>query len=155
MTRTARSRDTTESGRTVAPAGTGGTLVDSNVLLDIITNDAEWSTWSAEALAAAARRGPLVINPVIYSEVSIGFTRIEDLDEAVPAEFYRRDELPWAAGFLAGKALAAYRRRGGVRATPLPDFYIGAHAAIAGLSLLTRDAAPYRIYFPTVDLIRP
>jgi len=131
------------------------TLVDSNVLLDVLTDDPEWSTWSANALADAFDSGDVVINPVIYAEVSVGFDRIEDLDAALPAPQFAREALPYPAGFLAGKAFLAYRRRGGSRPTPLPDFYIGAHAAVARRRLLTRDARRYRTYFPRVDLIAP
>jgi predicted nucleic acid-binding protein len=132
-----------------------GTLVDSNVLLDIFTEDTEWLDWSAAMLEEAAHAGPLFINAIVYAEVSVRFTRIEDLDEALPREYYRRAELPWAAGFLAGQAYAKYRRGGGARRAPLPDFYIGAHAAIAGLALLTRDAQRYRAYFPSLRLVAP
>jgi predicted nucleic acid-binding protein len=132
-----------------------GTLVDSNVLLDVATEDDEWFDWSAAALAAAADRGPLFINPVIYAEVSAGFERIEDLDEVLPAEYFRRVPLPWEGAFLAGRCFVKYRRRGGTRRSPMPDFYIGAHAALAGLTLLTRDARRYRAYFPTLRLIAP
>ena len=132
-----------------------GTLVDANVLLDVLTEDAGWFEWSAEMLGEASHRGPLFINPIVYAEVCGGFTRIEDVDEALPREYYRRAELPWAAGFLASRAYLTYRRGGGVRRSPLPDFYIGAHAAIAGLDLLTRDARRYRQYFPTVKVIAP
>ena len=131
------------------------TLVDANVLIDVLTEDEEWCDWSAAMLEQSAHQGALVINPIIYAEVSLGFTRIEDLDEALPSRYYRRAELPWAAGFLAAKAFFQYRRAGGVRRAPLPDFYIGAHAAIAGLTLLTRDAKRYRTYFPTVRLLAP
>ena len=130
-------------------------LVDSNVLLDIATNDARWFEWSSLALEEAANDAPLVINPLVYAEVSIGFRRIEDLELAIPSSLFRRDALPYEAAFLAGRAFLQYRRRGGARATPLPDFYIGAHAAVAGFRLLTRDAARYRTYFPTVALIAP
>jgi hypothetical protein len=130
-------------------------LVDSNVLLDVATGDPVWSAWSAEALEHAANQAPLIINPLIYSEVSIAFLRIEELDTALPAELYRRESLPWEAAFLAGKAFLQYRKRGGARLLPLPDFYIGAHAAVRGYRLLTRDAARYRSYFPTVDLVTP
>lgn len=132
-----------------------GVLVDSNVLLDIATNDANWADWSAHALAECADRTALIINPIVYAEVSIGFSSIEALDAALPSASYEREALPWEAGFLAGKSYLAYRRRGGQRATPLPDFYIGAHAAIAGLALLTRDVARYRTYFPKVELLGP
>ena len=130
-------------------------LVDSNVLLDILTEDSRWFEWSSNALTDAAEEATLVINPIIFAEVSIGFVRIEELEEALPASHYRRDGLPWEAGFLAGKCFVAYRRRGGTRATPLPDFYIGAHAAVAGMDLLTRDAARYKTYFPRLRLISP
>ena len=131
------------------------TLVDSNVILDILTEDPEWLEWSASALQQQADRSILVINPLVYAEVSIRFERIEELDEAMPPTFFRRDPLPWEAAFLAGKSFLAYRRRGGARHAPLPDFYIGAHAAVAGMSLLTRDASRYRSYFPSLQVIAP
>lgn len=130
-------------------------LVDSNVILDVATQDPEWGEWSADALARAADHGILVINPIIFAEVSVGFDRVEDLEEALPAEMYRRDPLPYEAAFLAGKSFLAYRRRGGRRSAPLPDFYIGAHAAVAGHQLLTRDASRYKTYFPRLVLIAP
>lgn len=130
-------------------------LVDSNVLLDIATNDPTWSEWSSRALEFAANEAPLAINPLIYAEVSIGFRRIEDVETAIPAALFRREALPYEAAFLAGKAFVRYRRRGGKRGAPLPDFYIGAHAAVAGFRLLTRDARRYRTYFPTVELLAP
>ncbi len=136
----------------------GGTLVDSNVLLDVFTEDEEWPDWSAAMLEQAAAAGPLFINPIIYAEISVRFERIEAPDEAIPLSYCRRLPLPWAAGFLAGRAYQQYqqyRRGGGVRRAPMPDFYIGAHAALAGLDLLTRDAGRYREYFPTVRLIAP
>jgi predicted nucleic acid-binding protein len=131
------------------------TLVDSNVLLDIATSDPEWAAWSEAALSNAANSGSLVINPLVYAEVSVGFATIEDLDDALPTDLYTRAPLPYEAGFLAGKAFLAYRRRGGTKSTPLPDFYIGAHAAISGYRLLTRDGQRYRTYFPTIELIAP
>lgn len=130
-------------------------LVDSNILLDIATEDPNWAVWSSASLERLAEEAALVINPLIYAEVSIGFERIEDLEQALPSTLFRRDALPYEAGFLAGKCFLDYRRRGGGRRAPLPDFYIGAHAAIAGLRLLTRDAARFRTYFPTVELIAP
>jgi predicted nucleic acid-binding protein len=130
-------------------------LVDSNVLLDILTADPEWSDWSAARLDECAARGELCINPIIYSEVSVGFERIEQLDEALPASVFTRLDLPWQAGFLAGKAFLDYRRARGSRTGALPDFYIGAHAAIEGLALLTRDARRYRTYYPSLELICP
>lgn len=132
-----------------------GILVDSNVLLDVLTEDPTWLDWSADALARSAEREPLIINPIIYAEVSVGFARIEELDAALPSAFFRRDPLPWEAGFLAGKCFRRYRRAGGTRRSPLPDFFVGAHAAIRAHALLTRDAARYRTYFPTVKLIAP
>lgn len=131
------------------------TLVDSNVILDVLTEDADWGDWSAAMLAEAARAGTLAINPIIYAEVSIRFDRIEELDEALPAAYYRRLALPFEAGFLSGQCFAKYRRRGGTRRSPMPDFYIGAHAALADLTLLTRDAKRYRSYFPTLRIVAP
>jgi predicted nucleic acid-binding protein len=132
-----------------------GTLIDTNVLLDVLTDDPLWLSWSHAALAAAAEAGPLLINPIIYAEVSIRFSRVEDLDDALPPHDYRRAPLPWAAAFLAGKAFLDYRRNSGTRSSTLPDFFIGAHAAVDELALLTRDATRYRTYFPTVRLIAP
>jgi predicted nucleic acid-binding protein len=130
-------------------------LVDSNVLIDVLTQDDRWFAWSAATLAQVAERNELVINPIIFAEVSIRFTRIEELDEALPREFFVREALPWEAGFLAGKAFLQYRRKRGPRTATLPDFFIGAHAAIAGHALLTRDVRRYATYFPSVRLIRP
>lgn len=131
------------------------TLVDSNVILDILTEDPDWLDWSASALARQADAGSLVVNPVIYAEVAARFERIEDLEEALPVEYYRRDPLPWEAAFLAGRCFVRYRRAGGQRRSPLPDFYIGAHALVSGLTLLTRDARRYRTYFPKLRVIAP
>lgn len=131
------------------------TLVDSNVLLDVITEDDEWFDWSADRLTDAASAGGIIINPIVYAEVAAGFNRIEDLDDALPAEYYRRTPLPWEAAFLAGQCFVKYRRRGGGRRSPMPDFYIGAHAAVSGLTLLTRDARRYRTYFPALRIIAP
>jgi predicted nucleic acid-binding protein len=130
-------------------------LVDSNVILDVATQDPRWFDWSSYALETASNHSVLAINPLIYAEVSIGFVRIEDLEAAIPASLYHREPLPFEAAFLAGKAFLNYRRRGGSRANPLPDFYIGAHAAVRRFRLLTRDATRYRTYFPTVELISP
>ena len=130
-------------------------LVDSNVILDVVTQDAEWTAWSMDALERAGEEGPLVINPLVYAEVSIGFERIEDLDDALPAQYLQREALPWEAAFLAGKVFVKYRRAGGSRSSPLPDFYIGAHAAVRGYTLLTRDTRRYRMYFPRLKLITP
>ena len=132
-----------------------GVLVDSNVLLDVATNDPNWCDWSERALAECAEYTTLTINPIIYAEVSVGCTTIEALDASLPAALYQREPLPWEAGFLAGKCLLLYRRRGGLRNSPLPDFYIGAHAAIGHLALLTRDAVRYRSYFPKIEILAP
>jgi hypothetical protein len=131
------------------------TLVDSNVILDVLTEDPLWFEWSSGALEEQAERSVLVINPLIYAEVSIRFRRIEDLDDALPASMFRRDVLPFPAGFLAGKAFVKHRRAGGERRSPLPDFYIGAHAAIAGMTLLTREGSRYLTYFPRLQLVSP
>lgn len=130
-------------------------LADANVLLDVLTEDPQWCDWSAAKLDSCAASGELCINPIIYAEVSVGFERIEDLDEALAPDTFTRLALPWDAGFLAGKAFLKYRRASGARTSPLPDFYIGAHAAIDGMALLTRDAKRYRTYFPTLELICP
>ena len=131
------------------------TLVDSNVLLDILTEDPKWLAWSSDALEEVAERSVLIINPLIYAEVSVRFGRIEDLDDVLPPATFRRDPLPWPAGFLAGKCFTRYRRLGGPRRSPMPDFYIGAHAAVEGMTLLTRDPRRYRTYFPTIEVIAP
>ncbi len=130
-------------------------LVDSNVILDILTEDKEWFNWSSETMAIYAESHTFVINPIIYGEVSIRFDRIEDLEEALPAAFFRRDPIPWEAAFLAGKCFMAYRRKGGEKSSTLPDFFIGAHAAVAQIPLLTRDVSRYRTYFPKLKLIAP
>ena len=130
-------------------------LIDANVLLDVITEDARWLDWSAQALERAGERYRLVINPVIYAEVSIRYSRIEALDAALPKTSFDREPIPYEAAFLAGKAFLAYRRRGGTKRSPLPDFFIGAHAAVSGYQLMTRDATRYRSYFPRLSLIAP
>jgi predicted nucleic acid-binding protein len=131
-----------------------GTLVDANVLLDLFTEDRRWMPWSEDALAAALDAGPVTIDAIVYAEISIRFERIEELEEALPPEL-GREELPWQAAFLAGKCFREYRRRGGERRSPLPDFYIGAHAAVTGRALLTRDAGRYRSLLPGLQLICP
>ena len=130
-------------------------LVDSNVLLDVLTEDARWYSWSSQALGQAAETGRVVINPVIYTEISTRFLRIEELEAAVPQSVIEREHIPYEAAFLAGKVFLMYRRRGGLKRSPLPDFFIGAHAAVAGYRLLTRDPVPYRTYFPKLDVIAP
>lgn len=130
-------------------------LVDSNVLLDVATEDLRWSAWSSRVLADVGNANQLVINPLIFAEISVRYTTIAELDEVVPVTVFRRETLPYEAAFLAGKCFVEYRRRGGSRLAPLPDFYIGAHAAVAGYRLLTRDAARFRTYFPKLSLIAP
>ena len=130
-------------------------LVDANVLLDVITLDERWCEWSSQALEVAADQHRLVLNPIIYAEVSIHYERIEELEAALPLGMFDREPIPYQAAFLAGKCFLAYRRRGGTKRSPLPDFFIGAHAAVAGYRLLTRDAARYRTYFPRLPLIAP
>ena len=132
-----------------------GSLIDANVLLDVFTEDPQWSAWSAVALEAAVERGPMWINPIVYAEVSVRFSRIEDLEAVLPRRDFGRAQIPFEAAFLAGKAFRDSRGRGGSRSSTLPDFFIGAHAAVSGLTLITRDAARYRTYFPTVSLITP
>jgi predicted nucleic acid-binding protein len=132
-----------------------GTLVDSNVLLDYLTEDDEWSDWSAVMLVRSSNAGPVFINPIIYAEVSVRFDSVEDLDEALVPDYFVRVPVPWDAAFLAGKCFERYRRSGGTRRSPLPDFFIGAHAAVKGFTLLTRDAQRYRAYFPKLKIIAP
>jgi predicted nucleic acid-binding protein len=131
------------------------TMVDTCVLLDILTDDAEWADWSATAVAEARDIGDLVINPIIYAEVCAGFDRIEEVDAALPAADFLREALPYPAGFLASRAFVAYRGRGGLKSSPLPDFYIGAHAAVNQYQLITRDTSRFRSYFPTLQLVTP
>lgn len=131
------------------------TLVDSCVLLDVITGDEQWAEWSAARIAAAIDEGRAVINPLIYAEVSVGYETAEELEELLPPADYEREPLPYLAGFAAGKAFLRYRRGGGKKRSPMPDFYIGAHAALAGYRLLTRDVSRYRTYFPALDIIGP
>lgn len=130
-------------------------LIDSNVLLDIYDDGSEWQEWSVSMLATAANTAPIVINPIIYAEVSTTFKTPAEFDAAFPPEDFLRKALPFSAAFLAGKAHIEYRRRGGIRVATLPDFFIGAHAAVAGYSIVTRDPRRFRRYFPTVELIAP
>ncbi len=131
------------------------TLVDTNVLLDLVTNDPVWADWSIRQLDHAADKGPLIISDVVYAELSVGFERIEDLDDLLDEAGIEMGEIPREALFLAGKAFRRYRAAGGARSGVLPDFFIGAHAAVLGLPLLTRDAKRYRSYFPSVVLMAP
>jgi len=131
------------------------TLVDSNVLIDVLTGRSAWTDWSDGALSEALEDGAAMVNQVIYAEVSVGFCEAEECERAMLARGIELMPLPWPAAFIAGRAFVEYRRRGGVRRSPLPDFFIGAHAAVSRLGILTRDPARYRAYFPTVELIAP
>jgi predicted nucleic acid-binding protein len=130
-------------------------LVDANVLIDVLWQDPLWFAWSSGQLAAAANAGPIGINAIVYAEISVPFSEDAALDMLVTTAGLMRLELPYRAGFLAGKAFEEYRRRGGVRTSPLPDFYIAAHAAVIGATLLTRDPSRHRSYFPSVPVIAP
>ena len=130
-------------------------LVDTNVLLDVLQDDPQWAEWSQNSLDKASLSDSLSINAVIYSELSIAFERIEDLESVLSEASLLVEPIPREALFLAGKAFVNYRRRKGAKQCVLPDFYIGAHAAVSGFSILTRDVSRYRTYFPTVELIGP
>lgn len=130
-------------------------LIDSNVMLDIFTRNKEWFAWSSETLEYYAERELLYINPIIYSEISVSFARIEELEDALPGDYIYRENLPYEAAFLAGKCFLKYRKAGGMKHAPLPDFYIGAHAAVREWSILTRDKGRYKTYFPTLNVITP
>lgn len=131
------------------------TLIDSNVLIDLWDEASEWREWSDAMIHKCAIDGPLVINPLVLAEVSVGFSSWRDVEQHLPEEFVVREALPWEAAFLAARAFLIYRHEGGERRSPLPDFYIGAHAAVAGHTLLTRDARRYRYYFPKLRIIAP
>lgn len=131
------------------------TLVDTDVVLDVLTADPVWGARSAARLAQAVDEGPLVIDPIVYAEVAVGYERIEDLDDALSPDIFIREPIPWEAAFLAGRVHRAYRARGGRRDRTLPDFLIGAHAAVRGYRLLTRDSTRYRTAFPRLDVTVP
>jgi predicted nucleic acid-binding protein len=130
-------------------------LVDSNVLIDIVTESEQWGERSSQAVHDLGRDRDLVINSIVFAEVSIPFKRVEEIDERLPRDVFRREEVPWDAAFLAGKVFLDYRRRGGAKRSPLPDFFIGAHAAVRNYGLLTRDPKSFRTYFPTVEVLTP
>lgn len=130
-------------------------MLDSNVLLDIVTADSKWLEWSREQFRAAAAEGQVVINPIIYAELAPAFDSQAALDRWLRPSLFDRLRLPYEAGYRASEAFLAYRERGGPKTSPLPDFYIGAHAETAGLTLVTRDSARYRTYFPRLNLITP
>lgn len=131
------------------------TLVDSSILFDILLKDQVWFEWSATALESAAEESALVVNPIIFAEISASFHKLEDLEKVLPPDLYKREPLPYQAAFLAGRAFVNYKRRGGSKTSPMPDFYIGAHAKVSNLRVITRDPRSFRQYFPTVELITP
>lgn len=131
------------------------TLIDSNVWIDLFDEESEWRPWSDAMVSDAVRRGKLIINPLIYAEVAAGYELNEEVDALFSETYVTREPLPWDAAFLAGRAFWLYRQRGGARTSPPPDFYIGAHAAVAGHTLLTRDARRYRHYFPKLRVVAP
>lgn len=130
-------------------------LVDANVLLDIATADPTWMAWSKVQLLSAAERGEVYVNPIVYAELAPAFVDARRLDEWLDPSRFRRIPLPYEAAWLAAQAFVKYRKSGGAKTSPLPDFYIGAHAEVEGLTLITRDVARYRTYFPRVALIVP
>lgn len=130
-------------------------LVDSNVLLDVITDDPVWGDWASGILNELFHASVLAINPVIYAEVSVGFQTIEELEATLSLNYFERLSIPYEAAFLAGKCFMKYKKLGGTRTSTLPDFLIGAHAAVLGMSLLTRDVSRYKTYFPRLVLICP
>lgn len=130
-------------------------LVDTNVILDVIENDPEWAAWSQAQLDAASLKFMLIINPVIYAELSIAYQRIEELESMIRRAGFRLDPIPREALFLAGRVFLKYRRQRGTKSGVLPDFFIGAHAAVSGIPLLTRDVRRYLTYFPSLKLIAP
>jgi predicted nucleic acid-binding protein len=132
-----------------------GILVDSNVILDVFLNDLKWADWSEAKLEEYSDHTSLYINSIIYSEISIGFKLIEDLESAIGKVGCKFLDIPKEALFLAGKAFIKYKKREGAKRTPLPDFFIGAQAAVLNLDLLTRDVSRYQTYFPTIKLITP
>jgi predicted nucleic acid-binding protein len=130
-------------------------MIDSNIILDVITNDSQWFNWSSGALKACAQDDVLIINSVIYAEVSVGFSRIEEVELLFTPPYFQSEQIPREACFLAGKCFVEYRRKGGAKRSPLPDFFIGSHALVRGHRLLTRDQGRYRTYFPKLKLITP
>jgi predicted nucleic acid-binding protein len=130
-------------------------LVDTNVLFDYLTEDSEWFDWSSAMLEEASNTGTVAINQVVYAEVSIRYSTVEQLDDDLSVDYFAHLSIPWEAAFLAGKVFARYKRQGGTRRSPLPDFFIGAHAAVTGMTLLTRDPRRYRAYFPKLKIVAP
>ncbi|MBY3219541.1 type II toxin-antitoxin system VapC family toxin [Rhizobium laguerreae] len=131
------------------------TLVDTNILVDLAVVGSDWHGWSRRRMLDVFKDGPVLINPIIYSEFSVRYDDVDEVDRLLPQDEFRRENLPWPAAFAAAAAFRLYRRAGGGRERILPDFFIGAHAVIRGYRILTRDASGYRSYFPSVDLITP
>lgn len=131
------------------------TLVDTNVLIDLFDTGSPWEDWSTRAIERMRSEGPIVINQIVYAEMAAGFALETDVESALSPSRFVREDLPWEAAFAAGHAFVAYRRGGGPKRSPLPDFYIGAHAAIRGYQLLTRDMGRYRAYFPLLRIVSP
>lgn len=131
------------------------TIVDSNVLIDFLGYGSSWNSWSDRQLEQARRAGTILINPIILAELAAGFPTAELLDKAIDPSHFLREDLPWEAAFIAGKAFLSYRRSGGDRRSPMPDFYIGAHASVRSYRLLTRAPTRYRTYFPSLEIIAP
>jgi predicted nucleic acid-binding protein len=151
----AKSKVHEPSARYLQPLPARATLVDSCVLIDVLADDDKWADWSLAQLEHCGSQGPLLINPLILAEISPRFERAADLEAALSGLPLVREALPWDAAFLAGQAFKAYRQLRGAKTSPLPDFYIGAHALVGQLQLLTRDGARYRSYFPNLRLVTP
>jgi predicted nucleic acid-binding protein len=130
-------------------------MVDSNILIDIFNEDQQWFSWSSKIIEQYAEQSRFVINPIIYAEISVAFKKIEELEDALPPQYFNRESIPIEAAFLVGKVFSHYRKSGGKRNSSLPDFFIGAHAAVRGMRLITRDISRYKTYFPDLQLISP
>lgn len=130
-------------------------IIDSNVILDVVSQDPVWFEWSSSKIKEHSSRDVFIVNSIIYAEVSIGYNRIEEIEDLFTTSYFVREPIPWEACFLAGKCFLQYRKKGGTRTSPLPDFFIGSHALVRGYPLLTRDAARYKTYFPKLHLITP
>ena len=130
-------------------------MIDSNVILDVVSRNQEWFEWSSNTIQTLSQNDIFVINSIIYSEVSIGYADIKEVEDLFMPSYFVREPLPWEACFLAGKCFLNYRKKGGTKTSPLPDFFIGSHALVRGYVLLTRDSARYRTYFPKLQLIAP
>lgn len=137
-------------------AGSGPVFMpDSNVLIDLLDAGEEWHEWSSRTLVDCRKRGRLITNQVIFAEVSVTFQRLEDVHDYFAAGEIAREDVPWDAAFLAGRVHLAYRRRSGIRVSPLPDFFVGAHALVRDYTLVTRDARRFRTYFPSLRIVTP